>query len=168
MLDAAAFLADGDSPSSSSGSKRAIDFSTTSSSVGRAGPKPASDPEDDEWALGTWPEGPEASGDPDYAYVAELVRLFGGARGGRLRDPADVYKAAEQRRRQRGGDPGDTWHQRRLLCGAVGEALERQRAACPWDPAAWPLRRRAGGPRLGRGPASPHRGRPRTRTTRRT
>jgi len=139
VLDAAAFLADGDSPSSSSGSKRAIDFSSVG---GGAGPKPpaataSSDPEDDEWALGTWPEGPEASGDPDYAYVAELVRLFGGARGGRLRDPADVYKAAEQRRRQRGGDPGDTWHQRRLLCGAVGEALERQRAACPWDPAAW-------------------------------
>ncbi|XP_025828132.1 serine/arginine repetitive matrix protein 1 isoform X2 [Panicum hallii] len=137
VLDAAAFLADEDSPSSSSGSKRAIDFS---SSVGRAGPKPAastaSDPEDDEWALGTWPAGPEASGDPDYAYVAELVRLFGGARG-RLRDPADVYKAAEQRRGQRGGDPGDTWHHRRLLCGAVGEALERQRAACPWEPAAW-------------------------------
>ncbi|RLM69910.1 serine/arginine repetitive matrix protein 1 [Panicum miliaceum] len=140
VLDAVAFLADEDSPSSSSGSKRAIDFS--SSSVGRAGPKPAattaSDPEDDEWALGTWSAGPEASGDPDYAYVAELVRLFGGARGRRLRDPADVYKAAEQRRLQRGcDDPGDTWHHRRLLCGAVGEALERQRAACPWEPAAW-------------------------------
>ncbi|KAK8447934.1 hypothetical protein SEVIR_8G178100v4 [Setaria viridis] len=131
VLDAAAFLADEESPSSSSGSKRAIDFS--SSSVGR--PKPsaataASDPEDDEWALAPWPAvGPDAGGDPDYAYVAELVRLFGGAR--RLRDPADVYKAAEQ------GRPVDTWHHRMLLCGAVGEALERQRAACPWEPAAW-------------------------------
>ncbi|XP_039777419.1 SH3 and multiple ankyrin repeat domains protein 1-like isoform X2 [Panicum virgatum] len=139
VLDAAAFLADGDSPSSSSGSKRAIDFSSVG---GGAGPKPpaataSSDPEDDEWALGTGPVGPEASGDPDYAYVADLVRLFGGARGSWLRDPADVYKAAEQRRRQRGGDPCDTWHHRRLLCGAVGEALERQRAACPWEPAAW-------------------------------
>ena len=41
------------------------------------------------------------------------------------------------RPRSSGGDPCDTWHHRRLLCGAVGEALERQRAACPWEPAAW-------------------------------
>jgi len=170
VLDAAAFLADGDSPSSSSGSKRAIDFSTTTSSVGRAGPKPASDPEDDEWALGTWPGGPEASGDPDYAYVAELVRLFGGARGGRLRDPADVYKAAEQRRRQRGGDPGDTWHQRRLLCGAVGRPWSGSARRAPGSPrrgSAAPSSWTTFGPRSG-APASPRRGRPGTRWRRRT
>ncbi|XP_066338300.1 uncharacterized protein [Miscanthus floridulus] len=136
VLDAAAFLADEDSPSSSSGSKRAIDFRT--SSVSR--PKPAaamvSDPEDDEWAPSSWSVDPEAcSSDPDYAYVAVLVRLLGGAR--RTRDPADAYRAAEQRRRQRGNGESDTWHHRRLLCGAVAEALERQRAACPWEPAAW-------------------------------
>jgi hypothetical protein len=135
VLDAAAFLADEDSPSSSSGSKRAIDFSSNGSMVGRPKPPPAatsSDPEDDEWALSPWPAvGPDA--DPDYAYVVELVRLFGGARG-RLRDPADVYKAAEQGQRRPGDD---TWHHRRLLCNAVGEALERQRAACAWEPAAW-------------------------------
>ncbi|CAO2149421.1 unnamed protein product [Urochloa humidicola] len=143
VLDAAAFLADEDSPpSSSSGSKRAIDFSSVVS--GR--PKPpaaatASDPEDDEWALAPWPlVGPDS--DPDYAYVAELVRLFGGgARSSRrLRDPSDVYKAAEElvvlRRLPIPG--GDTWrHDRRLLCGAVGEAMERQRSAWPWEPAAW-------------------------------
>lgn len=130
VLDAAAFLADEDSPSALSASKRAIDF--RSSSVGH--PKPASavsDPEHDEYV------DPEASGcpDPDYAYVAELVRHLGGARA-RARDPAAAYRAAEQRRRERGGDP-DTWHLRRLLCGAVTEALERQRSACPWEPAAW-------------------------------
>ncbi|CAN6363257.1 unnamed protein product [Urochloa humidicola] len=147
VLDAAAFLADEDSPpSSSSGSKRAIDF--VSVVVGRPKLPPAaatavSDPEDDEWALSPWPlvVGPEA-GNPDFAYVAELVRLFGGARGSRrLRDPSDVYTAAEEvvpaARRGVPGD-GDTWrHGRRLLCGAVGEAMERQRAAWPWDPAAW-------------------------------
>jgi hypothetical protein len=130
VLDAAAFLADEDSPSALSASKRAIDF--RSSSVGH--PKPASavsDPAHDEYV------DPEASGcpDPDYAYVAELVRHLGGARA-RARDPAAAYRAAEQRRRERGGDP-DTWHLRRLLCGAVTEALERQRSACPWEPAAW-------------------------------
>ncbi|WVZ50819.1 hypothetical protein U9M48_002041 [Paspalum notatum var. saurae] len=139
VLDAAAFLADEDSPSSSSGSKRAIDFSS-SISVVAARPKPpaatVSDPEeDDEWDHHSpWPAGPDASEDPDYAYVVELVRLFGGAR---KRDPADVYAAAEQRLLQRGGAGPDTWHHRRLLCGAVAEALERQRGACPWEPAAW-------------------------------
>ncbi|TVU25115.1 hypothetical protein EJB05_27596 [Eragrostis curvula] len=137
VLDAAAFLADEDSPSSSSGSKRVIDFN-----IVRSPKKPVptvSDPEDDEWALGgSWPtttmsSGPNA-GDPDYAYVAQLVRLFH-----RKRDPADVYKIAEQRRLHSGcAAGGDTWqHHRRLLCGAVAEALERQRCACPWDPAAW-------------------------------
>jgi hypothetical protein len=141
VLDAAAFLADEDSPSSSSRSKRAIDF-RSSSSVGRAKPATTvSDPEDDEWVPSSWSLDPEACSDPDYAYVAELVRLLGGSR--RTRDPADAYRAAEQRwRHQRGsgggeGDPDDTWHHRRLLCGAVAEALERQRAACPWEPAAW-------------------------------
>ncbi|KAL6841637.1 hypothetical protein ACP4OV_028576 [Aristida adscensionis] len=135
VLDAAAFLADEDSPSSS-GSKRAIDFS---SSAQRPKAATVSDPEDDEWALWTPPPvGAEAAGDPDYAYVAELVHLF----HGRKRDPADVYKAAEARRRQRGivvgggGDDGDSCHHRRLLCGAVAEALDRQRGACPWEPAA--------------------------------
>ncbi|CAL4980371.1 unnamed protein product [Urochloa decumbens] len=145
VLDAAAFLADEDSPpSSSSGSKRAIDFSSV---VGRSKLPPppaaatASDPEDDEWALAPWPlVGPE-SGNPDYAYVAEVVRLFGGARSSKcLRDPSDVYKAAEERWARRGlPGGGDTWrqHDRRLLCGAVGEALERQRAAWPWELEAW-------------------------------
>ncbi|CAL4983791.1 unnamed protein product [Urochloa decumbens] len=148
VLDAAAFLADEDSPpSSSSGSKRAIDFSSV---VGRSKLPPppaaatASDPEDDEWALAPWLlVGPE-SGNPDYAYVAEVVRLFGGARSSsssrRLRDPSDVYKAAEEQWARRGlPGGGDTWrqHDRRLLCGAVGEALERQRAAWPWEPEAW-------------------------------
>ncbi|KAF8700096.1 hypothetical protein HU200_034459 [Digitaria exilis] len=133
VLDAAAFLADEDSPSSS-GSKRAIDFST-SSSIGRpkppAGATVVSDPEDDEWVHASWQV---AGGDPDYAYVAEVVRLFGGAR--RRRDPSDVYKAAEQAQRQR-GDADDDDHRRLLLCGAACEALERQRAAWPWEPAAW-------------------------------
>ncbi|XP_062181917.1 uncharacterized protein LOC133886200 isoform X2 [Phragmites australis] len=126
VLDAASFLADEDSPSSSSGSKRAIDFGSAPSRK----PATLSDPEDDEWALGSWLVGPETSDDPDYTYVVELVRLFH-----RKRDPADVYKIAEQGR-QRGSDD-DTWHHRRLLCGAVAEALDRQRSACPWEPAAW-------------------------------
>ncbi|KAJ1276069.1 hypothetical protein BS78_05G185700 [Paspalum vaginatum] len=138
VLDAAAFLADEDSPSSSSGSKRAIDFSGSISVAARPKPPAAtvSDPEDDEWDHSPRPAGPDASADPDYAYVADLVRLFGGAR---KHDPADVYAAAEQRLLQRGaGAAGpDTWHHRRLLCGAVAEALERQRGACPWEPAAW-------------------------------
>ncbi|XP_062196935.1 uncharacterized protein LOC133899916 [Phragmites australis] len=125
VLDAVSFLADVDSPSpsSSSGSKRAIDFSRAPSR------KPATvpDPEDDEWVLGSWSVGPEAS-DPDYAYVAELVRLLH-----RKRDPGDVDNSLEQNC-QRGDD---TWHHRRLLCGAVAEALDRQRSACPWEPAAW-------------------------------
>ncbi|KAL6654020.1 hypothetical protein ACP70R_007485 [Stipagrostis hirtigluma subsp. patula] len=134
VLDAAAFLADEDSPSSS-GSKRAIDFSSPR-------PKPAtvSEPEDDEWAPWTPPPpvGPDAASDPDYAYVAELVHLF----HGRKRDPADVYKVAEKVRRQRGNsgdadDGDDACHHRRLLCGAVAEALDRQRGACPWEPTAW-------------------------------
>ncbi|CAO2142182.1 unnamed protein product [Urochloa humidicola] len=164
VLDAAAFLADEDSPpSSSSGSKRAIDFSSLGSS--RPKPPPAaamtSDPEDDEWALAPWPlVGPDCD-DPDYAYVAELVRLFGGAHSRRrLRDPSDVYKAAEELVvLRRLAVPGsDTWrHDRRLLCGAVGEAMERQRAAWPWEPEArlcgaelvdhvWAEVRRAGEP----------------------
>ncbi|KAG8090620.1 hypothetical protein GUJ93_ZPchr0011g28847 [Zizania palustris] len=122
VLDAAAFLADEDSPSSS-GSKRAIYF-------GAPSPRPAtvSDPEDDEWGQDTWPlVGPEAS-DPDYVYVAEIVRLFD-----RMRDPSDVYNAAEKTR-QRGDD---TWRHRRLLCGAAAEVLDRRRSACPWEPVAW-------------------------------
>jgi len=154
VLDAAAFLADEDSPSSSSGSKRAIDFRCSSSVRPKAAAAAAtvSDPEDDEWAPSSWP-----CRDPDYAYVADLVRLLGGSRRTR-RDPADAYKAAEQRRRhQRGGDPDDTW----LLCGAVAEALESQRSACPWEPAAllrgaelvahvWAEVRRAGEPVVAR------------------
>jgi hypothetical protein len=121
VLDAAAFLADEDSPPSSSGSKRAIDFS-----VVRSPPKAvSSDPEDDEWGLGARPT---LAAGPDYAYVAELVRLF----LHRTRDPGDAYKIAERRR-----PGGDTRLRRRLLCGAVAEALDRQRSACPWDPAAW-------------------------------
>ncbi|KAG8090229.1 hypothetical protein GUJ93_ZPchr0011g28784 [Zizania palustris] len=122
VLDAAAFLADEDSPSSS-GSKRAIYF-------GAPSPRPAtvSDPEDDEWGQDTWTLlGPEAS-DPDYAYVAEIVRLFE-----RMRGPSDVYNAAEKARPR--GD--DTWQHRRLLCGAASEVLDRRRSACPWEPVAW-------------------------------
>ncbi|KAK3120222.1 hypothetical protein QOZ80_9AG0683910 [Eleusine coracana subsp. coracana] len=136
VLDAAAFLADEDSPSSSSGgSKRAIDFNIirsprTSKPATTAAAVSEDTEEDDDWALGPWPT-TEAVGDPDYAYVAELVRLF---LGRKRRDPADVYKVAEQRWLHRGGD---ACHHRRLLCGAVAEALDAQRAACPWDPAAW-------------------------------
>ncbi|XP_040384815.1 serine/arginine repetitive matrix protein 1 isoform X2 [Oryza brachyantha] len=127
VLDAAAFLADEDSPSSSGGgSKRAIYF-------GAASPRPAtaSDPEDDEWGLhDTWTAvGPDAAslGDPDYAYVAEVVKLLD-----RMRDPSEAYAAAEKARAG-----GDTCHHRRLLCGAAAEALDRRRAACAWDPVAW-------------------------------
>jgi hypothetical protein len=123
VLDAAAFLADEDSPPWSSGSKRAIDFNVVRSPR-KAATAVSSDPEDDEWALGACPT-------PDYAYVAELVRLF----LHRTRDPGDAYRIAERRRA--GTNGGDTRHRRRLLCGAVAEALERQRSACPWDPAAW-------------------------------
>ncbi|KAK3118877.1 hypothetical protein QOZ80_9BG0709880 [Eleusine coracana subsp. coracana] len=141
VLDAAAFLADEDSPSSSSGgSKRAIDFNIirsprTTKPATTAAAVSEDTEEDDVWALGPWPAATEGADDPDYAYVAELVRLFVGRK---RRDPADVYKVAEQRRRlhPNGGD-GDACHQRRLLCGAVAEALDAQRAACPWDPAAW-------------------------------
>ncbi|KAF0896876.1 hypothetical protein E2562_029566 [Oryza meyeriana var. granulata] len=123
VLDAAAFLADEDSPSSS-GSKRAIFF-------GAPSPRAAtvSDPEDDEWGHpDTWTVGPEAASDPDYAYVAEVVKLFD-----RMRDPSDVYTAAEKTTR---GD-GDTCHHRRLLCLAAAEALDRRRSTCAWDPVAW-------------------------------
>jgi hypothetical protein len=127
VLHAASFLADEDSPSSSAGSKRAIDFD-----IARSPRKAAvvSDPaEDDE----SWR--PTVTVNPDYSYVAELVRLF---HGGKWRDPAYVYEIAEQRRRRlHPADADDQCHHRRLLCGAVAEALERQRSACPWDPASW-------------------------------
>lgn len=121
VLDSAAFLADEDS-TSSSGSKRAIDFGAP-----RTRPVTVSDPEDDEWVPEAWLVGQNAS-DPDYAYVAAVVRLFD-----RMRDPDDMYKAAEKRH-QRGHD---TLLQRRLLCGAAVEVLDRRRSACPWEPVAW-------------------------------
>jgi hypothetical protein len=143
VLHAASFLADEDSPSSSSGSKRSVDFNVLRSpGKPAAAATVASDPEDDEWALGSWHSltvGPDAACDSDcYAYVAELVRLFL-RRTRRYLD--DVYEIAEQSRRRRrrqgiitGGDD-DKWHHRRLLCGAVAEALDWHRSACPWDPA---------------------------------
>lgn len=130
VLDAAAFLADEDSPSSS-GSKRGIHF--------RAAPRPrpvaACEPEeeDEEWVPeAAWLSGPEgsASDDPDYAYVAQVVRLLLSSHS---KGQDDVYAMVEKRC-QRGGD---TWQHRRLLCGAAAEALDRWRAAHPSDPVAW-------------------------------
>ncbi|VAI91794.1 unnamed protein product [Triticum turgidum subsp. durum] len=123
VLDAATFLADEDSPSSS-GSKRGM---------GRRapGPRPVASlsfPEDDDEAVPeAWLVGPEAS-DPDFAYVAEVVCL-----SDRMRSPDDVYRTLEKRRRR--GE--DTWQHRRLLCGAAAEALDRWRCAHPSEPVAW-------------------------------
>uniref|UniRef100_A0ACD5W4P0 Uncharacterized protein n=1 Tax=Avena sativa TaxID=4498 RepID=A0ACD5W4P0_AVESA len=121
VLDAAAFLADEDSPSSS-GSKRGMEFRAAS-------PRPvaASDLDDDEWVPEAWLVGPQAS-DPDFGYVAEAIRLLD-----RMKDPDDVYKTIEKRR-QRGED---TWQHRRLLCGAAAEAFDRWRCAHPSEPVAW-------------------------------
>lgn len=140
VLDAAAFLADEDSPSSSSGgSKRVIDFNIVRSPRTTTHPAAATvsegPEEDDEWAVGPWPTA-EGCADPDHAYVAELVRLFL-TRRRTPRDPEDVYQLAEQRLRAAGGGDEDACGHRRLLCGAVAEALDRHRAACAWDPAAW-------------------------------
>ncbi|KAF7103749.1 hypothetical protein CFC21_104707 [Triticum aestivum] len=123
VLDAATFLADEDSPSSS-GSKRGM---------GRRapGPRPVASlsfPEDDDEVVPeAWLVGPEAS-DPDFAYVAEVVCL-----SDRMRSPDDVYRTVEKRRRR--GE--DTWQHRRLLCGAAAEALDRWRCAHPSEPVAW-------------------------------
>ncbi|VAI79780.1 unnamed protein product [Triticum turgidum subsp. durum] len=123
VLDAATFLADEDSPSSS-GSKRGM---------GRRAPSPRpvaslSFPEDDDEVVPeAWLVGPEAS-DPDFAYVAEVVCL-----SDRMRSPDDVYRTVEKRRRR--GE--DTWQHRRLLCGAAAEALDRWRCAHPSEPVAW-------------------------------
>ncbi|XP_051181080.1 uncharacterized protein [Lolium perenne] len=122
VLDAAAFLADEDSPSSS-GSKRGMDFRAPS-------PRPvvvASDLDDDEWVPESWLVGPQAS-DPDFAYVAEVIRLLD-----RMKEPDDVYRTIEKRR-QRGED---TWQHRRLLCGVAAEAFGRWRCAHPSEPVAW-------------------------------
>uniref|UniRef100_A0ACD5WUC5 Uncharacterized protein n=1 Tax=Avena sativa TaxID=4498 RepID=A0ACD5WUC5_AVESA len=121
VLDAAAFLADEDSPSSS-GSKRGMEFRAPS-------PRPVapSDLDDDEWDPEAWLVGPQAR-DPDFAYVAEAIRLLD-----RMKDPDDVYKTIEKRR-QRGED---TWQHRRLLCGAAAEAFDRWRCAHPSEPVAW-------------------------------
>uniref|UniRef100_A0A0D9XTN2 DUF4378 domain-containing protein n=1 Tax=Leersia perrieri TaxID=77586 RepID=A0A0D9XTN2_9ORYZ len=131
VLDAAAFLADEDSPPSSSGSKRAIFFGGNAQSGPRAATA-SSDPEDDEWAHhDTWTLGPDTaagSGDPDYAYVAQVVKLLDRM----ARDPSDVYAMLEK---TRGED--DTCHHRRLLCGAAAEVLDRRRSACAWDPVTW-------------------------------
>uniref|UniRef100_A0A0E0MGP4 DUF4378 domain-containing protein n=1 Tax=Oryza punctata TaxID=4537 RepID=A0A0E0MGP4_ORYPU len=126
VLDAAAFLADEDSPSSS-GSKRAIFFGATAPSPRAA---TASDPDDDdEWD--TWTVGPDA--DPDYAYVAEVVKVVD-----RTRDPSGVYAAAEKTTTRAAAAGDDTCHHhRRLLCAAAVEALDRRRAACAWDPVSW-------------------------------
>ncbi|KAM3213857.1 hypothetical protein ACQJBY_066346 [Aegilops geniculata] len=123
VLDAATFLADEDSPSSS-GSKRGM---------GRRAPSPrpvaslSFPEEDDELVPEAWLAGPEAS-DPDFAYVAEVVCL-----SDRMRSPDDVYRTVEKRRRR--GE--DTWQHRRLLCGAAAEALDRWRCAHPSEPVAW-------------------------------
>ncbi|KAE8777625.1 hypothetical protein D1007_49598 [Hordeum vulgare] len=123
VLDAATFLADEDSPSSS-GSKRGMGRRPPS-------PRPVASPsfpeDDDEVVPEAWLVGPEAS-DPDFAYVAEVVCL-----SDRMRNPDDVYRTVEKRRRR--GD--DTWQHRRLLCGAAGEALDRWRCAHPSEPVAW-------------------------------
>lgn len=123
VLDAATFLADEDSPSSS-GSKRGMDRRAPS-------PRPVvslSFPEDDDEVVPeAWLVGPEAS-DPDFAYVAEVVCL-----SDRMRNPDDVYRTVEKRLRR--GE--DTWQHRRLLCGAAGEALDRWRCAHPSEPVAW-------------------------------
>jgi hypothetical protein len=121
VLDAAAFLADEDSPSSS-GSKRGTEFRAPS-------PRPAAvfDLDDDEWVPEAWLAGPQAS-DPEFAYVAEVIRLLD-----RTKDPDDVYKTIEKRG-QRGED---TWQHRRLLCGAAAEAFGRWRCAHPAEPVSW-------------------------------
>ncbi|EEC68481.1 hypothetical protein OsI_36732 [Oryza sativa Indica Group] len=127
VLDAAAFLADEDSPSSS-GSKRAIFF-------GAAAPAPhaatasASDQDDDDDQWDTWTVGPDV--DPDYAYVAEVVKVFDRT----TRDPSAVYAAAAKT--TTGGDDDTCPHHRMLLCAAAVEALDRRRAACAWDPVSW-------------------------------
>ncbi|CAM0873870.1 unnamed protein product [Alopecurus aequalis] len=121
VLDAAAFLADEDSPSSC-GSKRGMEFRVPS-------PRPvvASDLDYDEWVPESCLVGLQAS-DPDLTYVAEVIWLLD-----RMKEPDDVYKTIEKRR-QRGED---TWQHRRLLCGAAAEAFDRWRCAHPSEPVAW-------------------------------
>uniref|UniRef100_A0A6V7QRY3 DUF4378 domain-containing protein n=1 Tax=Ananas comosus var. bracteatus TaxID=296719 RepID=A0A6V7QRY3_ANACO len=118
VLDSS-FLGDETSPSPSSVAKRAIHFKADQ----------LADWEETRWSqeiltVGSDPCGFPESDDPDFIYVADILRS-----SDPHRDPSDLCARREKRHQP----TGSTCLHRRLVFDAVTEILDRKRHVSPWD-----------------------------------